>query len=433
MFPEERPLDSRFNEVNAQWRAIVTPKADVDSDRFALMQAEARDIRARGLWSSGPADLLTILGRHRNEIFHSRLLGWLMQPTGRHGLGDRFLRALLEDVWPGEHLHDGTPVEIELERTQSGMNADATELHEARADLVVGLDSVVIVIENKLDAGEQPHQCERLYWAWAADPIEVRWLYLTPTGRSPATATSPEALAAWRTASYAQIRRVLAAVLDETSNAPPGAGRSSALQYLMTLSANDRNRLGGNARAMFEDERLNFYLRNRDEIREWAAIENDVVTATRELLAASQAALEERLATVDPDAITSRRDGGRWQRILVQRPGWPAGVGVALEWEERVDPFGSVPPKYGIIFLNGAPDLVQARLRIASIATSTPDFSASRFKVPGDSFWPIYRKVDKSQDWWQDPEAWTGRIVEALIDLWPKAVPVIDEGLGQEP
>jgi hypothetical protein len=205
------------------------------------MKAEALQMQAAGHWVSGPGDLLTILGRQRDELFHSRMLAWLLSPTGRHGLGDRFLRAFLAAAWPGESLADGGTVQIELERPGAGTSTVTGESLEARADLVIRLESVVIVIENKLDAGEQESQCERLYWSWAGEPTDVRWLFLTPNGRPPATATSDEARAAWRPLSYSKVRRALLAVLDATVGSPFETGRSSAFQYLATLASQGRS------------------------------------------------------------------------------------------------------------------------------------------------------------------------------------------------
>ncbi len=91
-------------------------------------------------------------------------------------------------------------------------------------------------LENKVDAGEGIDQCERLYWSWADQPTETRWLFLSPTGRAPATATSDEARAAWRTISYPELRRLLEDVLSTAGESDAHVGRSSARAYLATLT-----------------------------------------------------------------------------------------------------------------------------------------------------------------------------------------------------
>jgi hypothetical protein len=104
-----------------------------------------------------------------------------------------------------------------------------------------------------------------------------------------------------------------------------------------------------------------FYLRHRDDIREWASIEREVVAATREMLGGLQPEIGERISAFDATAETVRLDGGRYERILVRRPDWPVGVGVTLEWESNVDPFGGSMPKWGIFFVNADPALLPAR------------------------------------------------------------------------
>jgi hypothetical protein len=47
-----------------------------------------------------------------------------------------------------------------------------------------------------------------------------------------------------------------------------------------------------------DNERIQFFLRHRDDILEWAGIEREVTSATRELLAGLQRVIAERLAEV---------------------------------------------------------------------------------------------------------------------------------------
>ena len=168
---------------------------------------------------------------------HSRVLGWLMTPTGRHGLGSAFLRAFLGEIWPEDRLIDDGPVTIALELTQSGESGMTGEILEARADIVIRTGSLVVVVENKVGAGEQPRQCERLYWAWANEPIETRWIYLTPSGRKPISAESGVARDAWACLSYPGVRRALGVALEEATGDDRVRGRESARQYLWTLEA----------------------------------------------------------------------------------------------------------------------------------------------------------------------------------------------------
>jgi hypothetical protein len=227
-------LEARFRDALAEWQTTVRPR-DAGVDRFGSTRAEAQDLKARGLWTSGPDDLLSILGRQRDELFHSRILAWLLTPTGRHGFGDGFVSKFLNMVWPQERLFAGGSVAVALECSAAGTNAVTGEPVESRADVVLRMDALVVVIENKVDAGEQPLQCERLYWCWASEPVEVRWLFLTPDGRQPGTAMSDEAKSAWATLSYVDVSRAISELLRTPIPLPNDVGRSAVLQYLATL------------------------------------------------------------------------------------------------------------------------------------------------------------------------------------------------------
>lgn len=225
----------RLEIVRAEWLAIVRQSTPA-FERFAMVKLEADEIIRAGRWVSGPDDLMSVLGRQRDEVMHSRVVAWLLRPTGRHGLGTRFLDALADQVWPGEDLFRTGLVTVAVEATRSAAD-DSGESREARADIVIYGETVTIVIENKVDAGEGIDQCERLYWSWADQPIETRWLFLSPTGRPPVTATSAEALAAWRTISYGEIRELLRSALASYPETEDSAtARAAAHQYLATLA-----------------------------------------------------------------------------------------------------------------------------------------------------------------------------------------------------
>jgi hypothetical protein len=224
----------RFDQLRDEWHAITHPPRP-NVDRFRALKAEADALIAAGRWASGPSDMLSVLGRSRDELMHSRLIAWLFVPTNRHGLGRRLLLQFVDALWPDEQLLRSGIVDIETEESGSAID-ELGQLREARADIVVRGEGVTIVIENKLDAGEQPDQCERLYWGWAAQTGDARYVFLTPSGRAPTTTRSAAAAAAWRSMSYAKLRDILAATLN-APGARPGAGRPTAEQYLSTLMA----------------------------------------------------------------------------------------------------------------------------------------------------------------------------------------------------
>ena len=180
---------------------------------------------ADGLWVGGPSDFLDIVGMARDENTHSRMLVWLLDPTRRHGLGCALVRRLVEHCTEGP-----APASLVIR------NVEFSEWRNNReADLVVRGNDFTLVIENKVDAQEQPDQCDDLYSNFKNENIPL-FLFLTPNGRKPRTATTPSAQRAFRTLSWPEIRAMIEAALSESR---PASGAASAVDvvenYLRTL------------------------------------------------------------------------------------------------------------------------------------------------------------------------------------------------------
>lgn len=179
----------------------------------------------------------------------------------------------------------------------------------------------------------------------------------------------------------------------------------------------------------FGDDRIPFFLRNRDDIKAWAAIETDVMAATRELLARSQPLIEERLLAVDPGAIVGRHDNAAYERVFAQHAHWPSTVGLALEWIRAVDPLGRNRPKLGVFWWADPPTLVAPRTRLVQVVDRKPLHDLG-YKIPMDSVWPVGAFVIAKPDWWREPEAWIAGISDQLATTWTVVAPRIDEVLG---
>ena len=182
--------------------------------------------------------------------------------------------------------------------------------------------------------------------------------------------------------------------------------------------------------ARLRDKRIEFYLEHRDDIREWAAIEKDVARAVRSLLSESQADLEVRLRELDSAATTTRLDNGKYERIMLRRSSWPVELGVTLEWEKTVDPFGGSLPKIGVFFVTKAPGESRLREAVLERCRQTGGLAALGYKIGPESVWPAMRRVEKSRDWWRDPDQWVGDITSDVIALWEKAAPAVEAALG---
>ena len=204
----------RTRVLLADWRRVMSE-----------MRRRHEGLIADGLWVTGPSDFLDIIGRARDENTHSRMLQWLLNPTCRHGLGCALVRCLVEHcaVKP-------VPVPFAVSKVTFSQWRNGRE-----ADLVVWGDDFTLVIENKIDAPEQPRQCDDLYLNFKHENAPL-FLFLTPDGRKPCTATLPGAQSAFKTLSWPEVRAMIETVLNESR---PAAGASDAVDvvenYLRTL------------------------------------------------------------------------------------------------------------------------------------------------------------------------------------------------------
>jgi hypothetical protein len=189
----------------AQWRA------DLDA-----LTAHEGHLREAGEWLIGPSDWLGVLARERHEVTHSRLLGWLCDPSGEHGLGTTFLRAFLELVGSPFPADPSATVSLEVEGG-SGLS---------RADLVIDLPTGRVVIENKVDAPEGPEQCLRLS---QDHPAPAHLVLLSPGLLAPLTAGT--SLPRWKAVRWQQV----GCALSECVASAWGPARHIAIEYAATL------------------------------------------------------------------------------------------------------------------------------------------------------------------------------------------------------
>ncbi|MCW5880829.1 MAG: PD-(D/E)XK nuclease family protein [Anaerolineae bacterium] len=189
---------------------------------MARLSAEHDALVRDGRWVVGVDDILSIIGRSRHEAYHSAMLAWLLNPLAKHGMGAALLSRLLQrcGVEDGPSRHRAR-VECEVVRGNT------------RADIVAFCPDVTLIVENKVDAGEQERQCDRLYEHFGNEPGAV-FLYLTPDGRPPQTATGA-ARDAWTVLRYRDLATMLAAILPQATTGELPAGLAAAHNYLATL------------------------------------------------------------------------------------------------------------------------------------------------------------------------------------------------------
>lgn len=159
-----------------------------DADRLALEAFVVENAELEHLETHiARFNIFESLGVVRQELRHSDFLAFLLDPRQTHGLGDLFVKRLLQRV-----LRYGHPAPVSF----SAVDLDAWNL----TDLVVrreweGIDILLaderhkfaVVVENKIDSGEHSDQLTRYYatvrQTWPA--WQAFGLFLTPDGDPP--------------------------------------------------------------------------------------------------------------------------------------------------------------------------------------------------------------------------------------------------------
>lgn len=217
--PEMHELEHQFSTIAQEWLALESRSlADVQrwQHRLAALLTEEEGLRDAGRWVHGRTDFLGVVGKHRDELVHSRLIGWLLDPCGHHGLGSSVLSAVLAAAG----LTPASPNLLCRARVRLEV-----PVAEGRLDIVVEAPGLYLVIENKVDASEGPGQCA--YYVENVQHAFKCFILLTPDGRAADDAPVVRPL------SYAAFARLLESAIAESSSS--GDGRAVAVDYLRTL------------------------------------------------------------------------------------------------------------------------------------------------------------------------------------------------------
>ncbi len=146
----------------------------------------------------------------RQETRHSRFLSFLLDPQELHGLGDKFLRAILIAV-ANEHAY--SPVS-RLDFSIRDLSDAIVYCERDHFDISVQIPSLqlLFVIENKIDAGEGLDQLRRYRELAVKRYADYKFMgcFLTPDGYNGDDEN-------WGALSYSTIARELQRIMDESS------------------------------------------------------------------------------------------------------------------------------------------------------------------------------------------------------------------------
>jgi hypothetical protein len=224
----------QFALLQEAWEALTGSLAAQERAEIATWPGRLRQLAAivaksktAGRWTRGPTDLLGVLRLERDEVRNCRVLAWLLDPAGAHGLGVSFLKALLSDLYARAPCT--LPADAVLE---DAWVIDEEWRNGTRADVVVraprlGGGTLAIVIEAKISAAEGHRQGARLEELWGDPETETLFCFLTRNGRPMATG-SP----VWVTLRWTDLAHHLATCLQKSRH---GRGRPAAEEYQRSL------------------------------------------------------------------------------------------------------------------------------------------------------------------------------------------------------
>lgn len=217
-----------------------------------------------------PLSLFRLFGMVRDELAHSRMLASLLDPR-RHRNHELILRPFLHEI--GLALDKAnSPDAASVHRvSEAPMSRVAVRLELFRIDIVVEIDSpdgdMVLGIENKIDADEQPRQIARYQRALSRGyPNRTAvMVFLCPDARAPITA-SPSSKVPVAEIGYRSVVSAIKSVLDMVDlNSQDRLSLEETARHIEEdiLSSSDNTELRSMVRELWEDHGRAFRLVER--------------------------------------------------------------------------------------------------------------------------------------------------------------------------
>lgn len=125
-------------------------------------------------------NIFSVLAMERAEVKHSKILADLLNPNGSHKHGHLFLQSFLQKYMKGK-IDDFS--DFCKKANVSTEQSHIVDNQQGYIDIVVETKDIAIVIENKIDALDQPKQLQRYMSSKASDLSNVFVIYLTLNGK----------------------------------------------------------------------------------------------------------------------------------------------------------------------------------------------------------------------------------------------------------
>ena len=143
---------------------------------------------------TGKVNLFDVLKVSKKEIYHSNMLAWLLDPNENHGLGEAFLKGILQKLVENDEEGKYDVFDILL----SDLHSFSVYREWKRIDilLVSTEEKMLFAIENKVGSHEHDNQLDRYRDTLEKDYPEYKrfYLFLTPGGEEPSDSVNWEVL-----------------------------------------------------------------------------------------------------------------------------------------------------------------------------------------------------------------------------------------------
>ena len=179
-----------------------------------------------------------------------------------------------------------------------------------------------------------------------------------------------------------------------------------------------------------EDERLQFFLRNRDLILLWAALADEVSDAVEDELRRLGGLVQDTATEAGIElSVADRVAGDSWSAPMLHRSSWltPGADGpdiaIGIGWDGRkVQPTrgpGASLPYVGVVASH-------ATERGRAIEAAVRPLAERELVGPRSyrrgSHWIVYRLIEAPDDWHTDLPRWRAWVVEQLLRTWHDSV-----------
>lgn len=174
-------------EKKLDYGRLIKEKESFESllERFIVQEEEVQKVKASKADNYNIFDILAV--RHYEAKVHSPFLAHLLDPKGSHEQGKLFYRHFIESVFKEDliktNLLNGVNLQVETELSSQYGFIDIA-IRNNSID-----NSFILIIENKIYAGDQERQLER-YYEYARNILrlsdkQIRILYLKPNRARP--------------------------------------------------------------------------------------------------------------------------------------------------------------------------------------------------------------------------------------------------------